>query len=435
MTFKEPPLPSAVPLIHRHSPIPSMPQWRWSATALFALLLTLLGHPAQTLAAEEGVSNDAIRMGGVMDLEGRSKGLGQGMAAGIEAALKDVTIQHRQLEFTVLNDSYNPEKTVEATRQLVDSGVFLVAGNVGTPTAKVSLPILEKQAIPAVGFFTGAGLLRTSDKTHIVNYRASYTQEISAVIQGALEHDIDASEVCAYVQNDAYGMAGIQGIINAIQGRKGSQEIIQSLEKLLHMPGENPPRNGIGPVGVYQRNTYLARPGYTSIKQWEKNHGTHCRLVVTVGAYTSVAKFIGYARYKQENWLFSAVSFTGAENFKTALKEMNTDSGVIMTQVVPQLRSNLEIVKKARQALGANFNSVSLEGYIVGRLIVHGLEHIEGGPTRQRFLDALMGKSFDLGGLKMDFSDDNQGSDLVTLTILRRGGWQPMQDSDWTGIH
>ncbi len=411
-----------------------MQHWKGSATTWLLLLLTLLGHPAPTPAAEEGVSADAIRLGGVMDLEGRSKGLGQGMAAGIEAALKDATIQHRQLEFTVLNDSYNPEKTVEATRQLVDSGVFLVAGNVGTPTAKVSLPILKKEGIPAVGFFTGAGLLRTPNNTHVVNYRASYTQEISAVIQGALEHGIDASEVCAYVQNDAYGMAGIQGIINAIQGRKGSQEIIQSLEKLLRMPGEHPPRNGVGPVGVYQRNTYLARPGYTSIKNWEQKHGSHCRLVVTVGSYTSVAKFIGYARYKQENWLFSAVSFTGAENFKTALKEMGVDSGVIMTQVVPQLRSNLKIVKDARLALGADFNSVSLEGYIVGRLILHGLEHIDGEPTRRRFLDALLGKSFDLGGLKMDFSDDNQGSDLVTMTILRRGGWQPMQDSDWAGV-
>ncbi len=434
MTSKKPPRSLVISLIHRHPSFPGKSQCKQSVTAWLLLFSMLLGHSAQAPAAEKGVSNDAIRMGGVMDLEGRSKGLGQGMSAGIEAALKGVAIQHRKLEFTVLNDSYNPEKTIQATRQLVDSGVFLVAGNVGTPTAKVSLPILRKQAIPAVGFFTGAGLLRTSEQTNIINYRASYAQEITAVIQGALEHDIDASAVCAYVQNDAYGMAGIQGIINAIQGRKGSQKIIQPLEKLLHMPGENPPRNGIGPVGVYQRNTYLARPGYTSIKQWEKKQGTHCRLVVTVGAYTSVAKFIGYARYKQEDWLFSAVSFTGAENFKTALKEMNIDGGVIMTQVVPQLHSNLEIVKDARLALGANFNSVSLEGYIVGRLIIHGLEHIDGMPTRQRFIDALLGKSFDLGGLKMNFRDDNQGSDLVTLTILRSEGWQPMQHGDWTNI-
>ena len=37
--------------------------------------------------AETGITNDKIIIGGVMDLEGRSRGLGQGMKDGIMAAL------------------------------------------------------------------------------------------------------------------------------------------------------------------------------------------------------------------------------------------------------------------------------------------------------------------------------------------------------------
>ncbi len=426
------PAPVAIPPIHGNTPASSKP----GGFALRGLLIVLLalGNSTPAHAAGQDITPKRILLGGVMDLKGRSKGLGLGMSSGIQAALEGQKIGPRQIQYEVRNDSYNPKKTIEATRRLIERGVFLFAGNVGTPTAKVSLPILKKQGIPAVGFFTGAGLLRTPEATNVINYRASYSQEIAAVIDSALKHGLQADEICAYVQNDAYGMAGIQGLIDALRQREDSAGIVAKLEALRKLPGDNPPRNGIGPVGVYQRNTYLARPGYESLKQWEKANDTQCRLVVTVGSYTSVAKFIGYARYKHENWLFSAVSFTGAENFRSALKEMNTENQVIMTQVVPHLDSKLEIVQQARKALGEHFNSVSLEGYIVGKLILHGLRNIDGEPTRRAFLDALLGKSFQLGGLKMDFTDDNQGSDLVTLTLLKNGEWRPMRERDWAAI-
>ena len=76
----------------------------------------------------------------VMDLEGDSRGLGLGMKAGIEAAFRSRSVQGRRLELVALNDSYSPPKTVEATGELIRDGVFAMIGNVGTPTAKVSLP-------------------------------------------------------------------------------------------------------------------------------------------------------------------------------------------------------------------------------------------------------------------------------------------------------
>ena len=49
-------------------------------------------------AAEIGVTNDKIVIGGVMDLEGRSRGLGQGMKDGIMAALAGKRVKGRQFE-------------------------------------------------------------------------------------------------------------------------------------------------------------------------------------------------------------------------------------------------------------------------------------------------------------------------------------------------
>ncbi len=397
-------------------------------TQLAALAMLLLGPlPA---AAETGITPSKIRIGGVMDLEGRSRGLGQGMRTGILAAIDEEEVNGRTIEYLTLDDSYTPEKTVASTRQLLEEGVFLMIGNVGTPTAKVSLPILAENGVPAVGFFTGAGILRPG-VGDIVNFRASYVQETRHVIDAALDAGAEPREICAYVQNDAYGMAGVEGIKRALAEREGTEAVIDTLDRILSLEGENPARNGLGPVGVYIRNTFEAREGFLSLKSWQEEHDVSCRLVVTVGTYNAIAQFTGYSRYEGEDWLVSAVSFTGADNLRDALGELHIEDNVVMTQVVPHTSSSLPIVEEARAALGDDLGYVSLEGYIVGKMFLEALRQVEGTLTRQSFLDAILGSRMYLGGLQLDFTSDNQGSDLVVPTILRDGRFETMTDSDW----
>ena len=386
-----------------------------------------------TASAAEGVSPEVIRIGGVMDLEGRSRGLGLGMKRGIEAAIRGETVQGRRIEFITYDDSYTPEKTIEATQRLLKDDVFVVVGNVGTPTAKVALPILAQNGVPAVGFFTGAGLLRPGIGD-VVNFRASYVQETSNVIEAAIKAGVPVTGICAYVQNDAYGMAGVEGIKSALEGRPGTRRIVETLDQILSMEGDDPARNGIGPVGVYRRNTFTSKEGYQSLKSWEAATGNRCELVVSVGTYNAIARFVGYARYKGDGWIVSAVSFTGADNFRTALKEFNVSDGVVMTQVVPDLESDLPVVREARRALGEDFGYVTLEGYIVGKMFLAALRQIEGPITREAFLRSVRGHTFDIGGLQLDFRGDNQGSDLVVLTYLDGDQYRAMSRADWTRL-
>lgn len=373
--------------------------------------------------AEPGISTSKIVVGGVMDLEGRSKALGQGMKTGILAAFKNQKVKGKNVEYITLNDSYNPEKTGTATHELIDRDIFLMIGNVGTPTAKVSLPILADNKVPAVGFFTGAGLLRPG-KGKIINYRASYVQETAYVINAALDAGIKTNEICAYVQNDAYGMAGVTGIKRALSNKAGTRSITTLLDQIIAMPGENPARNSIGPVGVYQRNTFSARDGYLSLKNWEKESKTSCRLVLTVGSYSSVAGFIGYANMKKEDWVYSAVSFTGATNLQNALATYGVLEKVIVTQTVPALDSSLPVVQQARKALAADFDYVSLEGYLVGKMMLAIMNSIPDKTiTRQAFVSAAKNNKFNIGGMTFDFTNDNQASDLVTPTYLKDGGY------------
>lgn len=376
-----------------------------------------------------------IRLATSLDLQGQSKGLGTGMLSGLEAALKDKSVGTRQIKLLSENDNYSPPKTVEAVNKLLSQDVFAFVGNVGTPTAAAALPLLAEKKVPAIGFFTGSDLLRNNQED-IINYRASYTQEVKAVVEEALKNGYAPASICAYVQDDAYGMSGLKGLKAVLVDKQGVNNISESLDKILEQNSEDAQRNGIGPVGVYKRNSLSVRDGYDSIKTWEAKHGRSCKFVVTVGSYESVARFITYSQSKKESWIYSAVSFTGADNLLKQLDEFNVKDRVLMTQVVPPLDSDLPIVSEARAALGDKLGYVSLEGYIVGRMLLKAMGDVDTAGqamNRANVVAALRGKQFDLGGLPLDFSNDNQGSDLVILTALADNKWAPMDSATWKG--
>jgi branched-chain amino acid transport system substrate-binding protein len=66
----------------------------------------------------------------------------------------------------------------------------------------------------------------------------------------------------------------------------------------------------------------------------------------------------------------------------------------------------------------------SLEGYMVGRLVVAALGRIDGEVTRKGLTDAIAkGGAWDLGGVTLTYGPgDNQGMDDVFLTEIQADG-------------
>jgi len=399
------------------------------------ILLFLLASYAlyPVWAADPGVTETSIRIGSVMDLTGPARGLGQRMKLGIETALAGQTVQNRSIELIVLDDAYDPEKTTQAIQQLIDEGIFAALGNVGSPTTQAALPLLAEHDIPAIGFLSGSDILRPGIGD-VINFRASYASETAEIVETALAQGIAPTEICAYIQNDDYGLAGLKGVRQALENHAGTEQIVEQYNRVIDLGGANPNRNNYGPVGVYRPETVTAKPGYLSLKNWERESNNRCRLIVTVGTYEPVAQFIGYARYKGEDWLITAVSATSAEDFRQALEFQGIDDKVIMTQIVPVLNSELPIVQEAQQALGEELSFISLEGYIVGKMFLTIMNSIEGDITRENFLAVVRGNTFDVSGLDLDFSEDNQGSDFVTFTYVDEDGYRLLNNEDWQAI-
>lgn len=359
--------------------------------------------PSRARAAAPGVSGDAIRFGQAAVFEGPAAELGLGMRRGLLAAFAEANraggVLGRKLELVARDDGYEPIRSVEATRALITEGqVFALLGPVGTPTSAAALPVAAEANVPFIGPFTGAEFLRDAAKlSNVVNLRASYFQETEAMVERLIA-DVGAKRIAILYQDDAFGHAGLAGIQQALAKRN------------MELAAE----------GTYERNTVAVRRAVLAIQRARPD------AVVMIGAYKPCAEFIKIARQVRLNAVFVNISFVGADPLAVELGEHG--AGVVVTQVVPYPRDRWNpIVAKYQAALAAHDPAatpgfISLEGYLVGRMVTAALARA-GQPTRADLMAALKQGTYDLDGFRLVFAPGkNQGSDSVWLTVVQSDG-------------
>jgi len=371
----------------------------------FAVLasLLILGFSNFGAIAENGVFIDKIVFGEVAALEGPAKALGQGMREGILAAFEEVNraggINGRKLELRSLDDGYEPERTIEITKKLItEEKVFAIVGAIGTPTSKAGQPIATDAKVPFIGPFTGAEFLRTPYNRYVVNVRGSYFQETEAWIEHVTK-DLGISKIAILYQDDAFGLAGLEGVKIALAKRNMS--LVAS--------------------GAFKRNTTAVKSALLDIMKGQPE------VVVTVGPYKPIAEFIRVARQQKFDPIFIAISFVGSDALAQELGPIGT--GVVISQVVPfPWDTSIPVTasyQAAMQALKTHGKPgfVSLEGYLVGRLVTEALKRIPEEPSREAFLDVIAKGGFDFGGVKLNYTpSNNQGMNEIFFTVLQPDG-------------
>ncbi len=374
-------------------------------TILPSALAAALGLVASAAAAlaDPGVAADKIVFGQAAALEGPAAALGTGMRDGIQAAFAEVNkkggVHGRKLELISVDDGYEPNKSIEATKKLInDDKVFALIGPVGTPTSSATQPIATEAGVPFIGPFTGAEFLRNPFKPNVVNVRASYFQETEEMVE-RLTKDLGVKKIAILYQDDGFGRAGLAGVQKALD-KRGMKLVAE---------------------GNYERNTVAVKSALLNIRKGNPE------AVIMIGAYKPCAEFIKLARQVKLNATFINISFVGSNALAKDLG--GAGDGVVITQVVPFPEdTSLPVVAQYQAALKAANPSaepgfVSLEGYMVGRLTVAALEKISGEPTRKALLETVMSNSFDLGGVTLTYGkDDNQGMDKVYLTVIQADG-------------
>lgn len=380
--------------------------------AAFGLLSTTLAS-----SADPGVTSDKLVFGQAAPFEGPASGLGLEMRIGIRAAFEEANraggVKGRKLELKSVDDGYEPTKSIEATKKLLDEEkVFALVGPVGTPTSAATQPIALQQGVPFIGPFTGAEFLRAAEpfQPNVVNVRASYFQETEAMVE-RLVKDRGVSRIGILYQDDAFGRAGLAGVQRALAKRS------------MTLTAE----------GTFERNTVAVKGALLTLQKSKPE------AVIMVGPYKPCAEFIKLARAIKFDAVFVNISFVGSNALAAELGKAG--NGVVITQVVPFPGDDtLPLVKAYQAALKASDEAakpgfVSLEGYMVGRLVIAALEKLDGEPTRKALLEKIFSSTFDLGGVKLGYGDkDNQGMDEVFLTVIQEdGSFKPVSDLKQVG--
>ncbi|WP_040781066.1 ABC transporter substrate-binding protein [Nocardia pneumoniae] len=170
-----------------------------------------------------GITDTSIKLGGIYPLSGPASAYGE-LPKGVRAYFDYVNAEHggingRKVEYLVRDDGYQPPKTVEETRRLVEQDqVFAVFQTLGTPTSSAVWDYLNQRKVPQV-FVAGGATKWGADDNHpwTIGWQPSYRTEARAFAQYVRQQRPNATVAVLY-QNDDFGKDLLTSFRAAVAG-------------------------------------------------------------------------------------------------------------------------------------------------------------------------------------------------------------------------
>jgi branched-chain amino acid transport system substrate-binding protein len=170
-----------------------------------------------TAANTPGVTDTSILMGSHQPLTGPAAPGYSKIAPAAQAMFSYINdnggINGRKITLKYVDDGYNPTKTVDVTRQLVQQDkVFGILGGLGTPTHTQVLDYLNTNKIPDLFVASGASKWGdTPDKfPYSYGYQPTYTIE-GKVIGQYVKQNFAGKKIGYLVQDDDFGADFVKG--------------------------------------------------------------------------------------------------------------------------------------------------------------------------------------------------------------------------------
>jgi branched-chain amino acid transport system substrate-binding protein len=368
-----------------------------------------------TLAETPGVTENGVLIGSCSALDGPAHFLGRQTVLGASAYLHMINdeggVLGRKIQLQAFDDGYDPDRAPACFKRMTKEGVFALGFFVGTPTAKVYLPLAQEDKIPVVGLFTGAQMLYEPLKHEIINVRASYYDETREQIDKLWEANVH--KIGVIYQDDPFGKAVLDGVKLALQKHNATP----------------------AGLGTFTRNGTDTAEGLKDVM------ASHPQAVIIAGPYAPAAAIVKQAHADGWRPQFLTVSFVGTEEF---IKEAAQDAeGTIITQVMPPYdRLEYPTVALYRKCLtkyspGEAPTFVSLEGFVDAMVLVEGLKRAGKDLTREKFISAIESIHEMNAGLGpkliLNYSaSDHKGFDNVYPTIVKNG--QPELLTSWSAV-
>jgi branched-chain amino acid transport system substrate-binding protein len=137
-------------------------------------------------------------------------------------------INGRKIQFTYYDDAYDPSKTPDLTRKLVETDkVFAVYGSLGTAPVLATRAYLNSKKVPQVLVATGDSYWGTDYKKYpwTIGWQPDYPGE-ARIYAKFINTKVKQAKIGILYQNDAYG----QNYYNAFKAALGNQSQIVSAQ-------------------------------------------------------------------------------------------------------------------------------------------------------------------------------------------------------------
>jgi branched-chain amino acid transport system substrate-binding protein len=243
---------------------------RVAAIAAFVVFAAACGNqPSTTTVTDVGITKDEIKIGATYPQSGTAS-FYYSVAKGANAYFAYINdkggVNGRKINYVVLDDGYDPAKTPDKARELVqDQKIFAAFGTLGTPNNLAVRDYYNAQRVPQLFVFTGASIWGSEyDKyPYTIGWQPDYVTE-AIIYSKLILADSNVKKIAILYQNDAYGQDGWKGFKTAL-GDKVSM-VCGTCEAKYNAGDPTDMRSQVNALKASGADTFfvIATPGYAA---------------------------------------------------------------------------------------------------------------------------------------------------------------------------
>jgi ABC-type branched-subunit amino acid transport system substrate-binding protein len=316
--------------------------------------------------------------------------------AGQQLAIDEINrkggIGGRRVRLDMLDDGFDPRRTLENSRTLVEQrGALSLFGTVGTGQTMAVLPYIAEKRVPLIAAYSGSPALRVQPNAYFFTTQAGYDDELVRIVRNLVA--VQAKRIAVVYQDNEFGKL-----------------LLPLAEKIIAAEG-----------ATLAGARSLQSTGADSVAAAQAVAGMKAQAVVMLVAGPAVIGYIKANRAYAGLPVYTLSLSVGS----AILKALGDDArGLAVSRATPY-------PWRATTVLAKEFNAVMVRagkevdydhylGYINMQVMAAGLRGAGKNPTPETVKEAMEKLArLDLGGYTMEFGPDKRhGSNFVEITVV-----------------
>ncbi|MEO8024401.1 ABC transporter substrate-binding protein [Polaromonas sp.] len=361
--------------------------------ALASLAVPLLPHAAWAQKPDL-VIGQSVPLSGMMAAP--MTGVLNGQQLAFDEVNKRGGIGGRLVKLVILDDGFDPKRTLENARTLVEQqNVLALFGTLGTAQTAAVLPYVAEQHVPLISAYTGSPALRQQPNPYFFTTQASYADELIKMVRNL--KSVQATRIAVVYQNNDFGKL-----------------LLPLAEKVIVSEGATMVASR--PLDVNGSDSVAVAQGLASLRP---------QAVIMIVAGPAVVPYVKANRAHLGAPVYTFSLSVGS----SILKALGDDArGLAVSRATPYpWRATTPLTRDFNLLMGKAGKPVDYDhfaGYINARVMIEGLRNAGKNPSPESLALGMEKLSkLDLGGYTLSYSPQNHhGSNFVEITIVGPNG-------------